>query len=234
MQALTAPQIASSTGIVNAANSGNYAGLIQAAGPAVGTNNQAGAAAKQQILNTIPAGAGQQAALAQLPYQVANANAGSLNSAYQGALSNLTQIGAAYGGVGLSEAGAGTSAANSGQAGYSAIGNEQAAGKADTMGFLGQLAGGAGTAVGGYFSGQKGCWIAESIYGVTDPRTHLLRAYLNGPFADTRMGSIVMWVYLKVGRNVAWVLNHVPVLKGAFKPLFERALVRARDYGTAR
>lgn len=123
---------------MNAANSGNYSQLIQAAGPAVGANAQGAQQAAQTIRNTVPAGAGQQAALANLPFQEANANASSLNSAYQGALGNLTQIGAAYAGVGLNSA-------SGAQSGYQAVGSEQAASKAATMGFLGNLAGAAGT-----------------------------------------------------------------------------------------
>lgn len=149
MNTLTAPQIAADQGLINAANSGNYSQLISAAGPAVGANSQAGQQAAQNIRNTIPAGAGQQAALAQLPFQVANANAGSLNQSYQGALSNLTQIGAAYGGIGLQEGGLNVSNTQAGQAGYAQIGNQDAQSKASTMGLLGSLAGAAGTAYGG-------------------------------------------------------------------------------------
>jgi len=149
MNTLTAPAIQYNQGIVSAANAGNYSGLIQAAGPATGAITQQATQAKQNILNQIPAGAGQQAALAQLPYQTANAEASTLNNSYNSALQNLTQIGAAYGGVGLQSAGASTSAANSGQAGYQAVGNEQAQAKSDVTGLLGSAATGLGQAASG-------------------------------------------------------------------------------------
>lgn len=149
MNTLTQPAVNHDMGLINAANSGNYSQLIQAAGPTVGANSQAAQQAAQNIRNNIPAGAGQQAALAQIPFQLGNANAGALNQAYTGALGNLTQIGAAYGGVGLNEAGISTNSANAAGSAYGQIGNEQAQSKATTMGFLGSLAGAAGTAAGG-------------------------------------------------------------------------------------
>lgn len=98
-------------------------------------------------MNNIPAGAGQQAALAQLPIQEGTANATALNSAYQSALGNLTQIGSLFGSTGLQEAGAGLSGLQGAASTTSSIGNQQAQGKASTMGFLGELAG-AGAKVG--------------------------------------------------------------------------------------
>ena len=156
MNALTQPAISYNQGVVNAANSGNYAGLIQAAGPATGAISQQAQQAQQQIRNSVPAGAGQQAALAQLPQQVASQEASTLNQTYQGALNNLTQIGAAYGGVGLQESGLSTSAANSAGSAYGAVGQEQAASKASTMGFLGQIASAGGTALGGWLGKPSG------------------------------------------------------------------------------
>lgn len=149
MNQLTQPAVQYNQGLVNAANSGNYSQLIQAAGPAVGANALAGQQAQQQIRNTIPAGAGQQAALGQIPYQVGQANASSLNQAYTGALNNLTQIGAAYGGVGLQEGGLNVSGTQAAGSTLQAVGSEQAASKADMTGLLGSIAGGAGAALGG-------------------------------------------------------------------------------------
>lgn len=151
MNTLTQPVANYYQHLVGSANSGNYNALVSAAGPQLGVVSQQMDAAKQNIMSTVPAGAGQQAALAQLPIQSATATAGALNQGYTGALGGLQQIGAAYGGVGLQEAGA-TQSALSGAASTTAqIGNEQAQGKADSMGFLGSLAGGAGSALSGSF-----------------------------------------------------------------------------------
>lgn len=79
---------------------------------------------------------------------------------------------------------------------------------------------GAGLAAGG-------CWIAEAIYGVTDSRTRLVRAWLNGPFMEGLFGRIVMAVYLAAGRQVAWVARRSPLLRRTLKPLFDRALAEA-------
>ncbi len=71
------------------------------------------------------------------------------------------------------------------------------------------------------------CWVAEAIYGVDDPRTHLLRAWLNGPFKETRFGGAVMALYLAIGRQVAWVARRSAFLRWALKPLFEMGLREA-------
>lgn len=152
MNQLTAPAISYDTGLATAAKSGDYSQLIQASGPALGTNALAAKGAEAQIRNNIPAGAGQQAALAQIPIQEGTANASALNQAYQGALNNLTQIGAGYGALGTQEAGAGISSSNSAGSTYQSVGNEQAATKAANMNFLGSLAGAGGAAAGGYLS----------------------------------------------------------------------------------
>lgn len=149
MNNLYAPAISYDTGLVNAANSGNYSQLIQAAGPAVGNISNQFNSARQTIANTTPAGAGAQAAQAILPGQQAGAVASTLNSSYTGALSQLAQMGASYGGVGLQEAGAGLSGLSGAANTYGQLGNQQAQGKASTMNFLGQLGGAAGAAVGG-------------------------------------------------------------------------------------
>lgn len=164
MNQLTAPAISYNQGLVNAANSGNYSQLISAAGPAVGANSQAGQQAAQNIRNTVPAGAGQQAALAALPYQVGNANAAALNQSYTGALNNLTQIGAAYGGVGLQEGSLNTSNNTAAASTLGQVGQEQSASKASTMGLLGSLAGlGGNLATGGAFSGLGGTSSSSSV-----------------------------------------------------------------------
>lgn len=154
MNALYQPAISYDTGLVNAANSGNYSQLIQAAGPQLGTISSQFQQAKQNIANTTPAGAGAQAAQAMLPGQQAGAVAGTLNQGYNNALSQLTQLGASYGGVGLQEAGAGLSGLSGAANTYGTVGQEQASAKSSTMGLLGSLAGGVGEAASGGVFGK--------------------------------------------------------------------------------
>lgn len=100
--------------------------------------------------------------------------------------------------------------------------------------------GAAGAAAGGAmanpnFIGSKppsggtstGCWIAEAIYGVDDPRTHLVRAWLNTEFIKTSIGRAVMAAYLKSGQGIAKMVRKSRFLKMALKPLFDRALQEA-------
>lgn len=74
-----------------------------------------------------------------------------------------------------------------------------------------------------------GCWIAEAIYGPDDARTHLVRAWLNGPFQATRIGAAVMWLYLKTGRRVARLAKRSQLVRRALKPLFDCALRKASE-----
>lgn len=85
----------------------------------------------------------------------------------------------------------------------------------------------AATAASGF--GKKGCWIAEAIYGIEDPRTHIVRAWLNGPFRATFIGNAVMNVYLAVGQQVAWAARRSSWIRAVFKPMFDVALRKATE-----
>ncbi len=69
--------------------------------------------------------------------------------------------------------------------------------------------------------------MAEAIYGVDDLRTHLLRAWLNGPFKETRVGAVVMALYLAIGRQVAWIARRSGLVRWVLRPLFEMGLKEA-------
>lgn len=75
----------------------------------------------------------------------------------------------------------------------------------------------------------KGCWIAEAVYGVDDRRTHVVRAYLNGPFRVKKRGDLIMRVYLRFGERVARVVKKSKLLKALFRPFFDAALSRALE-----
>lgn len=97
---------------------------------------------------------------------------------------------------------------------------------------------GAGGQVGAAAAGKPpkppGCWIAEAIYGVDDPRTLLLRHWLNFEFTKQNLGRIVMTVYISVGQQTAWAVRKSGILRAIFRPLFERALRKARAWEVQR
>ena len=145
--------------------SGNPADVTKAAGPQLAQISQQYAGAKQNILDTTPKGAAQDFSMMQLPQQQANATAsllgGEVNQGMntllglgqnaQGALGNISS---GLGGLSMQQLGAGLTASGQESGVNQSIMNAQAQQKATTMGFLGQLAGAGGTALGGYFKGQ--------------------------------------------------------------------------------
>lgn len=78
---------------------------------------------------------------------------------------------------------------------------------------------------------KKPCWVAEAIYGIDDPRTHLVRAWINGPFRETAVGNAVRGLYLAIGQQVAWAARRSSLLRAALKPLFDAALRKAQRSG---
>ncbi len=75
------------------------------------------------------------------------------------------------------------------------------------------------------------CWIAEVLYGADDPRTHLLRSWLTQVYSVTCVGSVVVYLYIVFGRQVAPMVRRSSLLRGALQPLFDAGVSRAlRDY----
>lgn len=141
----------------------------------------------------------------------------------QNALSGLTgltglETGAANNALGVSNQGLGEVASNVG-ANTGAVNSSYDAFTDIINPLLGAAGSAGGAAIGKY------CWIAEAIYGLEDERTHLLRAWLNGPFQRTWYGSLVMKLYGAIGQRVAKSKN-----VGILKPLFEMALRKARAW----
>lgn len=96
------------------------------------------------------------------------------------------------------------------------------------LGVLGGIAGGAGSALSGYFT--KTCWIAAELYGGwMAPRTVLVRNYLNGEFCQTLHGDLIMCFYRHYGWRIAKAMRRFPILKLIFRPIFNVALKRARN-----
>ena len=82
----------------------------------------------------------------------------------------------------------------------------------------------------GVVSPSKPCWIAEVLYGADDPRTHLLRIWLVDVYSETAVGSIVVAVYSRFGRELSALVRRSSLLRGVLRPVFEAGLVRAQRH----
>jgi hypothetical protein len=87
---------------------------------------------------------------------------------------------------------------------------------------------------GGTGHSSKNCWIAEALYGVDAPRTLLVRAWLTRCYNRQRTWALVVVpLYRRFGRGVAAGVRSHRILQRLFRPLFDRAVVRAhRDYAS--
>ena len=72
------------------------------------------------------------------------------------------------------------------------------------------------------------CWIAEVLYGIDAPQTRLVRAWLIESYKRRDLiGRIAVPLYSHAGVRIASLLRTWPLLRSAFRPLFDRALERA-------
>lgn len=76
---------------------------------------------------------------------------------------------------------------------------------------------------------SRGCWIAEAIYGESDPRTTLLRAWLTRVYDERCRWWFLVSVYRVCGRRVAGLIRSGCVPRGLFVPLFDYLLIQAND-----
>ena len=74
---------------------------------------------------------------------------------------------------------------------------------------------------------SKTCWIAEALYGVDDPRTLLLRAWLTVVYEDRRAGWAWVECYRVCGRQVARLIAAGVLPRRLFRSLFDALLIRA-------
>ncbi len=74
----------------------------------------------------------------------------------------------------------------------------------------------------------KFCWIAEAIYGIDAPRTHLVRAWLTECYGRREPWSLfVVPLYQRIGQSVAVLLRYCPPFKNVLRPVFDLAVRRA-------
>lgn len=65
------------------------------------------------------------------------------------------------------------------------------------------------------------CWIAEAIYGETDPRTHYARYAVTVMWERNMFSRMLKRLYGRYGRRVAAQIKKHPSLKLLFRPAFE-------------
>jgi len=76
---------------------------------------------------------------------------------------------------------------------------------------------------------SKGCWIAEALYGVEDPRTLLLRAWLSVAYDERRPGWQFIALYTRFGRQTADLIYRGYLPRALFHPLFDALVNKALD-----
>lgn len=216
-------------GILSALASGNPSAMTSVAAPLATTlATQANVAGGMADAST-PMGGARAVGAAGRPQMLASTIGQSELGYQQQALQQLMALAGLVGNIGGNITGTGTTLTGQGLQGeqntvadiLQKMGINITGGTANqfsnVVSAIGSLLGGAGRL-------RPGCWIAEAIYGTDDLRTHLVRAYLNGPFKQTTLGRFVMALYLRFGRAVAAQVRKRDWLRHAFRPLFDRAL----------
>lgn len=217
---LMQPLIQQQTGLA----SGNRQDALAAAMPMISQLSSGFQGAKQQIMNSMPAGAARDRALADLTTQRDTTIAGAQANAVQNAPNVLAGVGSNYGQMSLQELGAQLSGLSGGATTNYNAGQLAAQQQASMLNFFSGLAG----TVGGMFDPIKLCWVAEAVYGQHDPRTILVRQWLTNVWRkQSIVGACVMLLYRIIGKPTAWVVKRSATLQRLFKPLFDAALRRA-------
>jgi hypothetical protein len=74
---------------------------------------------------------------------------------------------------------------------------------------------------------SKVCWIAEALYGETDARTQLLRAWLTVVYDERQPGWMFVALYRTFGRSAAALIVRGILPRQLFQPLFDSLLNKA-------
>lgn len=201
--------------------SGDQKEMTAAVAPAMEAISQQTTAAKQNIQNTAPRGGVKTLALEEADIAAAGQKGDLLTRAYTSAFPAEASLGQGGTGLSINEVANAIAGFQGASSTIGQLGQEQAAGKASQLAFIGGLAGDAATL------GAAACWIAEVLWGKTDDRTIVLRYWLNNLYVNTPFGRFVVALYRRFGRGVAAVLARNCWLQWPFRWLFERALVRA-------
>jgi hypothetical protein len=208
---------------------GDQADVSQTMQPEINRIKDSFSAARQMI-SQAPRGGGKAGVLAEAPYEETKQIGDIVAQARQGASTQLGNLANTLAGLGINLSDLGIRQEDLALNAALTQRQQNNAEKAATQQMIAGLAAAAGDVASAGIAAQakpRSCWIAEAIYGIDDVRTHLVRAWLNGPFTETAMGEAVMWLYRKVGRAVAWLARRSSVLRRVLKPLFDMALRKA-------
>jgi len=74
------------------------------------------------------------------------------------------------------------------------------------------------------------CWVAEAVYGETNPRTQLLRSWLVNIYAFSPRGRFVVMIYRSTGRQIARIARRSLWLRNALRPMLDAGLRRAQQH----
>lgn len=165
-----APAISLYTGLT----SGNPNSQMTAAAPIIGQIQSGYTASKESIMNSIPPGPARDYALSQLNVQQNSQTSGTIANITNNAFGQLASLGQSTGAFGLQQLGAGLNAYSGATQTAQPILQSNAQQKSSTMGFLGQLVGGAadvasggifGTLAGGAASAAGGGGVDQALFG---------------------------------------------------------------------
>ncbi len=143
---------------------GNSTATQQALAPAIAAISKSTEANKEQIMDSTGPGAARDNALAQNQLTQGSEIAGTTNQNWLQAFQSLSNIAGQQYGVAATQLGGGLSSENTAVSASGQLAQNQSEGKASTMGFLGQLAGAAGTAAAGFSGGGSGA-PEQATYG---------------------------------------------------------------------
>lgn len=148
-QAYEAPLVGWLKGIIG----GDTRSKLATAAVPIGEITRGTAAARENILDSVPAGAGRDFALSSLRRDEAGQKATFLNNAFLNAFPALAKVGQGNANIGLQQLGGGLRSTEAGVSNIGNINNRDAQSKASTLGLIGNLAGAAGGAAFGRIGG---------------------------------------------------------------------------------
>lgn len=211
---------------------GNSTSTAQAISPAIANITRSTNATKENIYDTTGPGVGRDVLLGENQRNQGAAVAGVTNDTFLKAFPELAALASGNTSAGLGLTGAGITSLSNAASTTGSVLNSQEQQKAQTLELVGSLAGTAGSIATGGIAGLGGkpCWIAEVVYGVDDRRTHLVRAWLTGPFCSTLFGRCVVTLYVIVGEKVAALVRKSVMLRSLFTALFNVALGKAEKW----
>lgn len=220
------PGLQTAQGYYNKLASGDPNAIQEAVGPAESQIDAQTAGTVQNIQNTSPRGGTKLLGEEEAEISGTGQKGNLITQAYTSAFPAEAQLGGNTTGLSTSQIAQAISGFQGASNTTAQLGQEQQAGKASQLAFFGSLAG-AGAEIGGAAltgGASEACWIAERIFGFSDARTYLVRAWLRREFAQRPAGRILMPLYRRFGR---WLSKNETVCR-ILKPLFEMALVCAK------